>query len=531
MLKIKCPSCSSQFSVGDEFLGKYVECGSCEYQFTVAEMHIEDGNKKDHYPVHKNNDLSTFSKTFEKVGADNTTETVHDKHLSKLRQNDFMPDPLWKKAVIILGLALLGSGIVLLVLGSLKNGFLTDVSYNKRFIIAGFIALVTSICFLLGSKFFKNALPLCLLSIITLGALAYLLPKYELPTRVGEITPSSVLLENNKAPTATSNENEYTSITKLKKECRYEPVAAAIRKAKENGDTSADSVIAVWIQGAEEEQQYAIQDFYKSTLSLENRPNYYIRKKGALVVLEGINRHTIQEIAQLSEIFGSLDDIYVTQRILSIRYKKGNFASLSTERITALSNEEDPDFYRLNFQESRHFDINRVLPALKRLKVAPPRYTSDAYTVFYEVIRRFNDPRIIDEVSSCLLKWNGDDLSPHLVVLDQVADYSNRALEDEELPKDFVLVLLRAGSTQIPAVALDLWRDNPDEWESTLINSQRDFTSLVASNVTPDDRSKNLSIIRIIGKTKSPNSKALLNSLKSKLDSSYSAAIGSAMLF
>jgi len=523
MLRIQCPSCDSQFKVGEEFLGKYVECGSCEHQFTVAETHVVNMQKKNHYPVKKRQDLSGFTKSFEHAGGESNPTNNHEKHLSKLKQDDFMPAPLWKKAVNLLGWGLFVGGAILLALGSLKNGFLLDAGYDKRFIIAGFIALIASICFIISARYFKNAIPKILLSILVMGALAYFLPKYESPESSGPLKS----YPTDKAGAAIGEKDVIqggqTSITKLKEVCRYQPVQKAIDKSKAGGDLEAESIVALWIMGDIAEHQYAIQDYFKNALNLGNRPSYYPRNGGALILVEQMKGYTLQEVAQIAEVFGEMNDFYIDERLISFTYDPSLFKKLDDAYIVALSDRSASDYYLSNIRELRHFDSNRVLASIQRLTSAEPRYIADVVGAIKLVFQRFRDPKIIDQASVCLLNWYRDDLPKEKAFLNKVARFEERGDLPENWPKSFISVLLASGSTEAQELVLKMWLNDPIIFEPTLLQSGFDFGPAVSEYVDSNNRARNLSIINILGHSGTAKSKSILSSLRSKLGGSYSA--------
>lgn len=531
MYKIQCPSCDSQFDSEQDLIGDFVECGSCGKQFTVMESHINSGNSP--ISLNKQKDLTSFTKTFDAVKVDPKQQAKidqHQKHLDKLRPDDFMPVPMWKQAVIWLGWTLLLSGAALLVLGTLNNGFLSDIGLMKRFIIAGSIAFLSIFCFIIGAKRISGAFPKSLLAILLMSALAYFLPSAPIVNRAPD---SDVQVQSSPTvDTPLAGVAEGASISKIKEICRYNPpVQEAIDTAIAGGDPKAESVVAVWIKNAPEEQQFNIQDFYKNTLGLIARPGIYLRQYGSLVVLEGLKDYTLAEIADKSYKIGDIKDVYVSERLISLEYATERLKEMENTSRATLTDPNNDYFYAQNFKELEHFDSRRILSALTRLENVPPRFEGDAMNRFTGVLKGFKDKKIQSAASSCILKWFGEKeqkLKERVQEFDEIADYDAKGNDTDLWSEELVMLLLRAGSTKAPATALALWNKNPTEWENVLINSRRDFTGLVYKEVS-SDRKKNQSIINVLARTRSPNSKNLLTSLKSQLDNSYAAALEQAL--
>ena len=232
MLRIQCPSCDASFQAGEEFLGKYVECGSCEQKFTVTEENLSDTPRKLHSPApgeRNKSGLDVFNKTFESVGGSNQIQK--SKQYKYVAHDDFMPPPIWKKATLWLGIVLLTFGVLALIMGSLKNGFLTDADLDKRFIIAGFVTIVTAVCFLLSDKHLKNALLKVTLSALLLCSLAYFLPRHETLTMRDNLTDplaTEITIQPEEAvPEIITN---YPSFAELSAKCHYEPVTEGKQK-------------------------------------------------------------------------------------------------------------------------------------------------------------------------------------------------------------------------------------------------------------------------------------------------------------
>ena len=109
--------------------------------------------------------------------------TKNEKYEYTAFEKSLLPAPGWKKAIGILSWIIFALGALILIFGSLKNGFLTNTGHDQRFIIAGFISFVGTLCFFFGAKRRSSGLSISAILTITLLVLAFYLPIYATPAR------------------------------------------------------------------------------------------------------------------------------------------------------------------------------------------------------------------------------------------------------------------------------------------------------------------------------------------------------------
>lgn len=528
MLNIQCPSCNSSFQAENSFLGKLVECGKCKTQFTVDSSTIEpkkaaipEGNTN--HPVFKRNNLSGFNKTFQPTSDSPSAQRPQYDPKLKEQIDSILPLSPQKKAANIVGGALLTFGILLLLAGTtLTNGFLVDTNaeYINRFILATFFAVTCGICFITGARRKSAGILKFLVVLVFLGVLSYLLPKG--PEKLEKPDPTYPPLDKT-APIKLTNTQ--TSIESLKKASGYEPLQEAINTAQEQGDTNADSVIGIWLTGNCKQYQYSVQDYYKNALDLEQRPVIYPRKEGLLLILTNLEDVSFEKASEISGIFGNIQNVFVSEKLICLTYDEKRFSAIDDTWKEQVIDPSNGKYYALNLKELQHFDHNRVLAAVQRLAVAQIRYKPEITVGLLKVLERFNNIQLLNKASLCLLRWSEGTTHELLNEIEPSIDYEKKGFDAKLWPPYLVRLLLAAGSEKIIPVTLELWKANTVGWETIIIESKKNFSRLVASEIDLSDRAKNLSIIRIVGELNSPDKESILFELRSKLDNTYDVAI------
>jgi len=227
MIVAQCTSCNSRFKAKESIIGSVVECPMCQDQFLVEDLanlpelsapvannipeQIQESSPSiQSAPIEaspqkvepqmpqaaptvareeitespsKKTKTQEFAKTFNDIAV--TTPNSSTDYTYTDFEKSLIPPPAWKQALDILSWVGVIIGALILILGSLKGGFLTDAGHDKRFIIAGFISLIGSVGFIVSAARRSNAIILSILITVVLFALAFYLPIYETPTKDG----------------------------------------------------------------------------------------------------------------------------------------------------------------------------------------------------------------------------------------------------------------------------------------------------------------------------------------------------------
>ena len=460
------------------------------------------------HPEKQTNDLSGFSKTFESLSPAPAQESQDTIDKIQQAERHYLPKATWKKGVSWIGWGCITLGILLLVLGSIKGGFLTDTTVMKRMIFAGFFSLSGMICLFLGCRSAKAGLGYSFISFASLLPLAYFLPVYETPTRTGALP---TLTTSTPSPTSTRS-----TIDEIKEACNYETIEAAISNAMQAGKTK-ENIIAIWIEGDSSQYQHSIQDFFRLNLELESRPSFYNRKEGVLIVSDQLSKVTFTQAVDYAEKVGIKLGSYRNDRLIHIRMRP--------EKATLNSSElHESDFYVNNIRAIQHFDSYKVIEGLSKLETAEPRYTGDAFTVFLELIHTTKHPEILAHACACMQSWGGATLPKHKDKLEKAARFEERGANEENWPQPLVSLLLSAGSERILPLSLAKWQKNPSKWESAFIKCTQDYSAIIKDFAEPENRTLTLSVIHILKSIDSEESKNSLAQLKESLGASYASA-------
>ena len=219
-----------------------------------------------------------------------------------------------------------------------------------------------------------------------------------------------------------------------------------------------------------------------------------------------------------------MEHIYTKERLLYVKFSN-HFSQSNSQLNTELQDSSQIIFYQRNMSELGHFDSNRVLAAVDRLAAAEPRYIDDYSKALITVMERFPTPEITSSTANCLQKWLGDKVQTSVGDLERVARFEERGEDSQNWPQNLVILLLQAKSKKMETVVVKLWSQNQLEWEETILNSGINFNSQLTTFIDRNNRSKNLSIINLIGRSKGINSANLLDEIHLQLGSEYTVAI------
>jgi len=220
MIVVCCTSCKTKFKAQESVKGSLVECPVCQEQFIAEDLNalpeisaikpsVAETKPLPAQPIreqaplpaqpaehksapadpispakNKKGAAQEFGKTFKDVSP-NTASPPVDYSYTEFEKS-LIPQAAWKQAVDILSWVGVIIGALILILGSLKGGFLTDAGHDKRFLIAGFISLLGTAGFIASSVKRSKAIIISALSVIVLFALAFYLPIFTTPTKNGE---------------------------------------------------------------------------------------------------------------------------------------------------------------------------------------------------------------------------------------------------------------------------------------------------------------------------------------------------------
>jgi len=134
-------------------------------------------------------ELQSFSKTFDQhkvITASMPQQLGNEDYTLSDFEKSITPLPQWKKALDVIGWIFIVIGIIILTFGAMKAGFLIDTGHDKRFLLAGFISLISIVSFFLGCRTIKTAWWKMVIAVIVLFPLAFNLPIYVTPTKGGK---------------------------------------------------------------------------------------------------------------------------------------------------------------------------------------------------------------------------------------------------------------------------------------------------------------------------------------------------------
>lgn len=507
MLNVKCPSCSKQFKVGEEFFGKHVECGSCEYQFSVIEQYVSRKKERFYHESKDYVDLTGFKKSIEdlKKGAAPSKKKVVEHN-----PQDFFPAEDWRIYTRITATAVIIIAAFFLYFGSQENSFLTDSPQIKRIIFAAFFTVVSFILFYFGfRKKGKSFLFGALAGLLLIG-MVFILPQYENPSAdISEYTEA----KNNSRDTILAVATSETVDAKIKRISGYTPVKNAILRAATEGDENAASIAAIWIEGAQAEYKYDLQDYFKKILNLEKRPYYYERKAGALILINTLEETTLQEVSKTCLELGIIKEIYPKLRLISLDLNESKFTLINKKELSnVLSDDSKKEFYTLNIKELSHFDDKRIADALERLLVVEQiRYQDDVCQALVNLVSPSYSFEINELAALCLSRWatNTEKWKP---LIETTVRFKKRTENNTKWAPSLINLLLDLKIPEIETELIKSWAKDPTSWETLANKLSAGSAPRLLKYVSDSDKIKALSSLRILGNI---GTQATINSLRS----------------
>ena len=470
-LRIQCPACQRQFKVNEELKSRTVECGACEKQFVVnddaivheRERFFPGDNKKpglDHYgraPSSSNTPQVQFATA-------NYNESA--------TAADVIPPAAQRLVAGVVGTVILALYVVVLMFGSQSNGLLSDMEREKRIILSAFIALVGTALVCYGGVRRRK---LAALGGVGLAFLVVVL-SIVLPQSGSGDAPSLSGSETPIPPIEDQPEEEKTKFSEAEARVKmgYEPVERAIERI------GFDSVVALWVPSMGLRFRYQVQRYLQRKIGTGERPAFYTRGKGGLIVIEGTELK-MAEIVPLVERFARVDDQYVNLRVLRIVIEGKHLLEPSADYESKLNDKTHESYLALNRAELDHIDIDRVKDAAQRLaSVAPSRFRPQIADKLVELLEEGTDFEFRTTVCNAIMVWSVPDEGAEAVVA-RVAE--ELIAKGERMPRNMIRFLVSRRYPDANSLLKRLWEDKPIDWETTMLDSGSEIESVVLPHI------------------------------------------------
>ncbi len=505
LLLIRCPSCGQRFKVGEDLRGRTVECGGCEHRFKINDETIVRGKK--FYPgEHEDPRLNQFRRVPLATQATQGAYQPASPYQNPPDPSTFepaSPQRIIAGAVGVTGMVLMA---LLLILGARQGGALDGMTTLNRLVMTGFVSLLGMVALLYANpRARKKAAVLGLLMVACLMTLpfCFTLGSVPLVNKNAQANPAkSMPVETD--PTTTTN-------TELANLIGTKPLVEEIQRLKEG--KSSKHAVGLWLRDLREQNRILIRDYILRTTGASKDTHYYPRDKADfLMVITGIDQ-TIEEIAEIAKVFGTMVKIHTDLSVVEVRVKNETFIAGD---INVLTNQDDPGFYTLNIKELDSIDLDRVKGAVQRLARAEPKvYRSD---VTRKLLALLGSPWVIFKTDVCnaLAVWSDKPGPAGDAALKEV-----KALmaKKSPVPREMISLIVKEKNTEaIPALD-ELWHEKPSEWESLYGDLGKMIEPRIIRGFDQNDGGQRQSAVRLLGRVGGEDSLPVLKAANPRADS------------
>ncbi|MEN9974800.1 MAG: hypothetical protein RLZZ282_806, partial [Verrucomicrobiota bacterium] len=372
--------------------------------------------------------------------------------------------------------------------GASRGGSLDGMPIEHRLIMAGFTGLL-GIVLLVYANPRARSKAFLVGGLLSAGLLA--LPFFftvgsEILTETAHPS-SSAPIKTVAPPTA-----ESAAMIELRNLIGTAPLASEIdRLTQEGGHKQA---VGLWLRGLHEQNRFLVRDYILRVTGADLQSHYYARGGGDfLMVVTGI-KMSLDEVAQLATVLGTLENVYPQIAVAEIRINNESFAGGSIEK---LADKGQTEFYDLNKRELESIDLERVERAVQRLAEAEPKiYRSDITTKFISLLRA---PGVTFKGAICraLAVWSEHPGVAGDAALKEVNGMRTRKVE---VPQEMIALIVKEKNVGVLPVLDALWAEKPTSWESLYGDVGAPAEAMLLRRFSDTDGMLRHSAVRLLGR-------------------------------
>lgn len=446
--RIQCPACGQRFNVGPELYGKMVECGACDHRFEVTDdVEVNPSNKQ--FPP---------GRSLRREHEEGEVPLARAQTAGSLRPTHKAPEihyqsPL-KPVQILAGIGAIGLTLavwLVFIYGSRFGGALQDVTVEQRYLLAGAFGGLILFVFIMA---FKHKKPLgAVIGVIFGGSLLAapsIFPVHTTPVAERTIEELGDELLKTDFQVAVPLDSERPLVERVGRP----PIERA------ESTFGRGKAIGLLVNGMDDTMIDQISRYLTKKFTPGNPPSVFNRDPSQLFVLAPVEMSFDDFLEEIVAI-GRVQTVDEEKRLLDFAIRR-NLFELPPEG--QLESPTAPEFYRLNAEELRALDTERVRKAAVRLtKVPPVQMRRDVRNRLIERINSETSESDIWflELAECLSKWADDDEAVAAVENAIRKGGASHPLFDREM----LLFLLENGSELGRESLQARWQDNPSNWE------------------------------------------------------------------
>ena len=489
LLLIRCPSCGQRFKIGGDLRERTVECGGCEHQFKINDEVIVRGPK--FYPGERN---SSGLHRFQRVPLPGGESLIG---VQPVRYSN-MPDPAVlepasPQRILVAAIGVTGMMIMalLLIFGANRGGLLDGMVLANRLLMGGFASLLGVIMLVYGNpkaRVKALAVGLLLSSFVMAVPFYFKVGSVPLEQRQAKSPHDAAVKSEEKSPESA----EDAAIVALRTRIGTGPLVSEIdRLAKAGSDKRA---MGLWLRGLSESNKSLVKDYILRVTGADPTSHPYPRDGGDyLLVVTGVTQ-SIQELAQLASVLGTIEKIYPEIAVIAVRVNNQIFVEGSIEK---LSKKNDPAFYDLNKRELESIDLARVKRAVQRLAEAEPKiYRTD---ITRKLIALLGEDEVDFKGNICtaLAVWSEQPGPAGDAALELIRKL---AAKNEAIPPAIVALVVKEKNTAVIPILDEIWFKSPMDWESLYGDLGQPAEATVIKRFADTKGTVRYSAVRILGR-------------------------------
>jgi len=524
-VSIRCPGCGQRFTVGQQLVGRVVECGSCDRRFRVEEDVMVRQRK--FYPgEHRDPSLEHFGRVPMRAPVAPSFEPAQ-----------YSSDPPPAAAVGptspirimfgIGGVVLAAIVALILIFGGNPGGALDGAPLVKRLILAAFAGALTLVLLLIANprSRLKGGLSGAAIAIgLVCLPFAFQDGVHSVPSGEGQLVPldreddgeESVVVEDPHA--------------QIKEEMVYQPLQRAL-DSYEPGGKEGLTAVGIWLRNLRYFNREQVVDFLvRRTGAAEPGGSkegswLYPRDEARgdfLLVLRDVEPG-LGAVAGLCGQFGEIKRIVEDLSVIEVVVDNDAFVQGD---LSALQDSSSARFYELNKRELDSINLERANAAVKRLGTVEPKlYRDDIVRRMQELLEE-GDTETKREVAEALSVW----AEPGDGSVGAVRKAAAELLKEEgTVPRAVVAFLARSrDSASIPLVH-ELWIGDSKEWEALYGDFGPGIEDGVLGVLPEAEPLLKFSAVRLLGRVGTPKALPALRSEQQDAASELAVIIGQAI--
>lgn len=449
-INIKCPECKEGFSVSSELMGETMECGACDHTFELSDANLKVAPAR-HYPRSGKKGFESFTRSTPEIKKDEKASVRAVAYHQQVDVSAVMPLGSIRILAIVAGLAIPILVVLIFVLGSGDSGVLSDVPDAKRWVLVGFIVVLSGLLTIYGFR--KNRAVGVIVALVFAGALLSLPVVY--PDDV-------IIMQDDDDVSAEVEVSEEEVLALYKKELGYATIQNKITDAD-----SAERVVAIVLKGVKPVHLDTIKAYLSQSLDSDQYPSEYKERRvhgqlATLLVYTQVNM-SIDQLAGYMYKFASDTKVRTDLRIIEIDV---DLDTLTVNNASELNDESKPEFYLGNLLELKNIDRSRQLSAIQRIGLADKvSRRSDIEGQLLVLLQEKNYPHRA-QIINALVKWAGDDCKSSNLVRAQALEL---IAKQKEIPQSTLNYCVKYDFPQAGEILVYAWKLDRVVHEETLV--------------------------------------------------------------